>query len=54
MNTLLRMFRKMGMVTGYALFKADVWVERVLVGVAISAMTILFVVIAWGIALKQR
>ena len=49
MGRLLRMFRKMGLVCGYALFRADVWVERVLVGATIFAMVILSIVIAWGV-----
>ena len=52
-NTLLRMLRKMGVVTSYALFKADVWVEKVLVGTAIIAMVILSIVIVWGIAVGK-
>ena len=49
MGRLLRTLRKMGAVTGYALFRADAWVERVIVGAALIAMAILSLVIALGI-----
>jgi hypothetical protein len=48
-NRLLRVLRKMGVVGGYALFRADAWVELLLVRITAIAMLILSIAIAWGI-----
>jgi hypothetical protein len=43
------MLRRMLLVFGHVLFRADVWVERVFVSTVIFAMVILPIVIAWGL-----